>query len=84
MMRFGRMPLFPMQTSEQLREEGRRINLERLISDIAADKPLQPFEHRPWMRMNHIHQKNDATSINSRRGMANGRNGIRANGYGNS
>lgn len=48
MMRFGRMPLFPMQTSEQLREEGRQINLERLISDIAG-QPLK-FEHHPWMK----------------------------------
>jgi hypothetical protein len=51
MMRFGRMPLFPMRTSEELREEGRQLNLERLISDIARN-PLPPlkFEDRPWMK----------------------------------
>jgi hypothetical protein len=40
MMRFGRMPLFSMRTSEELREEGRRLNLERLMSDI-INQPIR-------------------------------------------
>jgi hypothetical protein len=48
MMRLGRLPLFSMRTSEELREEGHR---ERLIGEI-ANQPPPPFrfEPHPWFR----------------------------------
>lgn len=50
MTRFGRMPLFTMQTAARLRAEGRQINRERLMADIKAGHlPLKPppFEYHP-------------------------------------
>jgi hypothetical protein len=38
MMKLGRLPLFSMRTSEELREEGRGLNLEWLI----GNQPLKP------------------------------------------